>query len=241
MIKIAICDDEEVFARHLRQIVSAYLDEQSAFYEIHFYSSGEEFVRLNMDMLSYQIVFLDINMKDLDGIVTAKKLRELSGDTYIVFVTAFINYALVGYEVNAIRYILKNVANFEKSINECLNAILKKMNYKVMVHTFPFKEGVKEINEDQIIYIESNLHELRFHITNQKLVEKHLEDTLNHIEVLLDEKKFVRIHQSFLVNMKYVKSMKAQKVFLYDGSELPIARPRYKKVREIYADYKGDI
>ena len=241
MLRIAICDDEEVFGQHLKQIVSDFFEERKLQYEISLFGSGEEFVKLNMDMAKYQIVFLDINMEELDGISTAKWLREFCKDTYVVFVTAFINYALDGYEVDAIRYILKNASNFEKSVNECMEAILEKMHYAVKFHRFAFKEGTKDINEDNIVYIESNLHELCFYIMKHELEDHRMDDTLNNIENILDEAKFVRIHQSYLVNMKYVKSMKLQKTMLIDGTELPIAKPRYKKVRQIFADYKGEM
>lgn len=241
MLNIAICDDEEVFAQHLKQILNAFFDERNMQYEMDMFASGEEFVELNLDMAKYQIVFLDVNMETLDGIATAKKLRELCKDTFVVFVTAFIHYALDGYEVDAIRYILKNAPNFEKSVYECMDTILEKMQYAVKIHSFSFKDGMKEVNEDHIVYIESNLHELSFVIMKQELQKKRMNEMLNNIERLLDGGKFVRIHQSYLVNMRYVKSMKLQKATLLDGTELPIAKPRYKKAREIFARYKGEI
>ena len=229
------------FAQYLKQIVSKFFDERKIQYEIHLFYSGEEFIDLNMDMAKYHIVFLDINMEGLDGISTAKRLRELCKDIFVVFVTAFINYALEGYEVDAVRYILKNSPNFDKSVNECIETILEKMNYAVEIHTLKFKEGTKDINEDSIIYIESNLHELHFYIMTHELEVKRLDGTLNNMENNFDVNKFVRIHQSYLVNMKYIKSIKLQKVILINGSELPIAKPRYKTVRQIFANYKGEI
>ena len=229
MLRIAICDDEEVFGQHLKQIVSGFFEERQVPCEISLFGSGEEFVKLNMDMAKYQIVFLDINMEEMDGISTAKRLRELCKETFVVFVTAFINYALDGYEVDAIRYILKNSSNFDKSVNECIEAILEKMHYAVKIQRFVFKEGTKDINEDNIVYIESNLHELCFYIMRHELEVNRMDDTLNNIENILDDTKFVRIHQSYLVNMKYVKSMRLQKAMLIDGTELPIAKLDIKK------------
>lgn len=241
VLKIAICDDEKFFAQHLKQVVSNLFDERKIQYEIHLFYSGDEFINLNMDIAKYHIVFLDINMEGLDGISTAKRLRKLCNDIFVVFVTAFINYALEGYEVDAVRYILKNSPNFDKSVNECIGTILEKMNYIVKIHRLKFKEGTKDINEDNIIYIESNLHELYFYIMIHELEVKRLDDTLNNMENNFDINKFLRIHQSYLVNMKYIKSIKLQKAILIDGSELPIAKPRYKTVRQIFANYKGEI
>ena len=108
-------------------------------------------------------------MDDVDGIVTAQKIREYSSEIYIVFVTAYINYSLEGYKVEAIRYLLKNNTNLEASISECMDAILHKMNLVVKKKKFKFNEGEKEINIDNILYIESKLHKLQFYIMEDKI------------------------------------------------------------------------
>ena len=241
LLKIAICDDEEVFGRYLKEIVGAFFYKRKVECEITVFCSGEEFVNQNMNMANYQIVFLDINMEELDGISTARRLRELCKDTFVIFVTAFINYALAGYEVDAIRYLLKNTKNFQESVNECIEAILEKMNYTVKIHKFSFKEGIRELSEEQIIYIESNLHELCFFCMENGIKSNYLDSTLNNIENILDSSEFVRIHQSYLVNMKYIKNMRQQKAVLVDGTEIPIAKSRYPEVRKQFADYKGKM
>lgn len=71
-------------------------------------------------------------MDEIDGIMTAHKIREYSMDIYIVFVTAYVNYSLEGYKVDATRYLLKNTINFDESIYECMDTILHKMNYIVL-------------------------------------------------------------------------------------------------------------
>lgn len=94
--------------------------------EIDTFSSGKEFVELGIEMVKYKIVFLDINMDELDGIMTAKKIRENSKDMFIVFVTAFVNYTIEGYKVDAVRYILKDNKNLVASVYECMDAIHEK-------------------------------------------------------------------------------------------------------------------
>ena len=125
MLKIAICDDEKVFRDNINKYVAAYLNEKEISYEIDTFSSGKEIIDLGIEIKQYNIIFLDINMDDVDGIVTAQKIREYSSEIYIVFVTAYINYSLEGYKVEAIRYLLKNNTNLEASISECMDAILQ--------------------------------------------------------------------------------------------------------------------
>lgn len=108
MFRIAICDDEKIFRDDLKEILIRYMTDRGIMLEIDTFSSGKEFVELGIEMVKYKIVFLDINMDELDGIMTAKKIRENSKDMFIVFVTAFVNYTIEGYKVDAVRYILKD-------------------------------------------------------------------------------------------------------------------------------------
>ena len=178
MLKIAICDDEEIFGRHLEKLISGYLDSKGEVYSIRRFLSGVEFTSLGAQMAAYRIVFLDINMMELNGIETARKLRELSDEAYVIFVTAFINYTLEGYKVNAFRYLLKDADNFKESLEECMD---------------------------------------------------------------IGDKMFLRIHQSFLVNISFVEYIEDKTLFLVDGTSLPIAKSRYKMVQDAVIRFKGVI
>lgn len=244
MIKVAICDDDSYFRKTLQGYLSKYLSENGFVFQIDLYSSGEEFITLGLDMFSYTIVFLDINMNEIDGITTAKKIREISKDVFIVFVTAYVNYTLEGYKVDAIRYLLKDLKkeeNFRNSINECMDAIIEKMNYVVVKKQFHFQEGTKQISLDRILYIESRLHKLEFHIMENDMKVYTIYDTLNHLEQELAENDFVRVHQSYLVNLKYIKGVVRYKAVLINGMELTIPKARYMDVRNRFIAYQGEI
>lgn len=173
--------------------------------EIDTFSSGKEFVELGIEMVKYKIVFLDINMDELDGIMTAKKIRENSKDMFIVFVTAFVNYTIEGYKVDAVRYILKDNKNLVASVYECMDAIHEKMDYKITWAEFDFCEGTRKVSLNRILYIESKLHKLEFHVMEDCLQKYTLQGTLNEIDDKFAGNDFLRIHQSFLVNMKFIK------------------------------------
>lgn len=241
MIKIAVCDDEEIFGKKLYAMISQYLEEKKLFFEIDTFHAGTEFVALGPEMSKYQIVFLDINMDELDGIETAKKLRNYCKDSYLVFVTAFLNYTLEGYKVEAIRYILKGASNFRDLVYEALDAICEKMRYVEQKEVFDFKEGKKEISMNRIAYIESNLHKLNFYVVESDYVSYTLSSTLNAIEDRLEEKRFARIHQSFLVNLDFVVSISNYKAYLQNGNVLPIAKNRFRDAREKFVKFKGEL
>lgn len=241
MFKIAICDDEEIFRKNIYKIIMDYMDKNGMLCEIDEFESGNEFINLGINMTKYDIVFLDINMDEIDGIETAQEIRKVSNDIFIVFVTAFINYAVEGYSVNAIRYILKNNENFAELIFECIGAISKKMNYSVKKKEFKFSDGVKNISLELLLYIESRLHKLDFHIMEDKLNTYSLYGKLDEFEKEMEDNAFLRIHQSYLINMKHLVSICRYEAVLNNGIKLKISKDRYKIVKEKFVSYKGEV
>ena len=239
MLKIAVCDDENFFREEIKGVLVQYLTSHGILFEIDTYCSGQQFVELGIGMLKYNIIFLDINMDELDGLETARKIREISKDVFIVFITAFVNYTLEGYKVDAVRYILKNNDSMQDAIYECMDAIGEKSQYAVTWQEFQFNEGRKRLSLDHLLYIESRLHKLEFHIMEDEIKVYTLYDTLNRVEEQLKEYYFVRAHQSFLVNMKYIKSIKRYEILLTNGIRFDIPRARYKLVEEKYVMYRG--
>lgn len=241
MFKIAICDDEGHFRKRIREILLDYMGRNGILYEMDEFESGKDFISLGINLAKYDIVFLDINMDELDGMETAQKIREISNDIFIVFVTAFITCALQGYNVGAVRYILKNNVNFSELIFECMDAISIKMNYVVKKKEFDFNEGTKKVSLERLLYIESRLHKLEFYIMEDRLNQYSLYGKLDEMEKELEGNDFVRIHQSYLVNMKHIVKVSRYEVLLNNGIKLEIPKARYKFVEETFVSYKGEV
>lgn len=241
MFKIAICDDEAYFRTRLKEAITDYMVRNELSFNINMFSSGKDFINLGIETLQYSIIFLDINMDEMDGITVAKKIRRINNEVFIVFITAYINYTLEGYKVDAIRYILKDNKNFQNSLDECITAIIDRLNYKVIRKEFKFNEGVRDIPLDKILYIESRLHKLKFHVIESRLKKYTIYETLNQVEKELEGNNFVRIHQSYLVNLRYVKSISSYKAILTNGVELGIPKARYKEVKNAFIIYQGEM
>lgn len=214
MFRIAICDDESLFAEELKELLSGYMMEKGLVFEIDIYGSGEALIELGIEVIKYTAVFLDINMEKIDGIKAAEKIREVSREVFIVFVTAFVNYSLEGYRLDVVRYLLKGNVDFPSMVNECVDALVDKLSYSVTKREFDFKEGKREISLERLLYVESNLHKLEFHVMEDDLKIYTMYETLNALESKLVAKDFVRIHQSYLVNIKYIKNVVRYKVVL---------------------------
>ena len=137
MMQIAICDDERYYRKKIKELVQQYLERRGLPYMLSLFSSGEEFLEQRENAIKYDIVFMDINMSETDGIRTAERMRAFHSETYLVFVTAFINYVLEGYKVDAVRYIMKDT--LDTAVEECMDAILQKMHVSQV--SFCFLEG----------------------------------------------------------------------------------------------------
>ena len=170
MLSIAICDDEEYFRITEKQLILKYMAGKNCECMIDMYESGKELLALRSAISQYNIIFLDVNMEEIDGIETAKEIRKISKDVFIVFVTAFITYALEGYKVDAVRYLIKDHESLEKAMTECMDTILEKMDYEENEMTFDFQEGKTTISLENILYIESNLHRLIFYMAGEDAV-----------------------------------------------------------------------
>ena len=138
MLKIAVCDDEKYYRQYIKELVSEEMDSRKIVYEIDVFDSGERFIELGIEMAKYSIVFLDINMEGMDGIETIREIRKRTSDLYVIFVTAFITYAIEGYKYDVIRYLVKGSDNFKELLAECIDAVLKKMNIKIEQKEFNF-------------------------------------------------------------------------------------------------------
>lgn len=241
MFYVAICDDDEYFRKRERDFIEKYMNGKGYKYRIDIFGSGKDILNLKQSISQYDIVFLDINMKDINGIETAKEIRRITKDIYIVFVTAFITYAPEGYKVDAIRYLLKEDEFLERAIIECLETIVYKMNYEEHKHVFDFQEGKIELFYDDILYIESNLHKLIFHIKEKDYVKYTMYAKLDDVDKLLKGSCFCRIHKSYLVNLKYVETVERYKARLSGGTSLGISKSHYLDTRNEWICYKGEI
>lgn len=241
MISIAICDDNKSFLRMLKQHIEAFFVKNDFECTVESFDSGNELISLGADISCFNVIFLDIDMKGVDGIEAARVIRYYSDDIIIVFVTAFIKYSLEGYKFNAIRYILKEEHTLNEALTECLETIIKRINYNVPTMRFIFREKEMDVRLDKLFFIESRLHTLEFHIVSNGNEKYTMYGKMGDIYSRLKEYGFVRIHQSYLVNLRYIAKLKQDHLTLVDNTVLSISRSHHKEVKEAYVAYKGDF
>lgn len=233
---VAVCDDCVRDRQQVRELIEQYDRAKGIGIKIKEYTSGVELCRDMGRLSDFAIIFIDINMDQTDGLETVRKIKDIYQDLPIVIVTALLSYALEGYRVNAARFLAKE--NLKTTLPECLDEIINKVNRKNEKITFSFVEGTIALEIQRIIYIETERHKNVFYTANETYG---LYKKLSEIEKDLIPYGFVRVHQSFLVNMRYVERISSYVCRLTTGKEISVPKSRYQKVKQEYADYKAAV
>ena len=237
LIKIAICDDEEYYRNRIGKLLDSYMQKHALEGVMDVFPSGKEFVKKRENIVRYDVVFMDINMEEMDGIETAMKMREYHSDTCLVFVTAYMDYVLEGYKAEAVRYIMKDT--LETALPECMDAVLKRLDMRKVM--FTFVEGRRKLYVDNILYVESSRHKSVFTYLAEEIVQFHIYEKLDVIEKRLEGYGFLRIHKSYLVNMSHIRKISNYTAVLDSGEEFPVPRLKFRAVKEAFTAYKGEM
>ena len=231
MLSIAICDDEKNICDYLEQRTRKCLAEYDLDAQISAFGDGAELLGCcKQDPATFDIIFLDIKMKTINGVDCAKGLRDEGVNSLIVFVTSSAEYVFSGYEAKAFRYILKtDLENaFDHIFAECLGELKKQTT---SLYTIQTPSLAKKIPLDEILYFESKLRLIKVHTKNEEIS---FYGKLDEIEKDLGQKDFLRVHQSFLVNAAKIKSLTKEEAQLTSGDVLPVSKSRANAVREAY-------
>lgn len=196
----------------------------------------EEYQNASKKDFDILVVLADIRMPQIDGIELCKRLHELSPDAYLIFTTAYEEYAIKGYEANAFRYLLKpvNVEKLEQVLFEIIHLEAGK-------HSLMIRDNGKErsIPLNDILYLSAeDKYVLLFTVKEKYFSRKSLQD----YEEMLSAYGFFRIHRKYLVNMFHHKELSAGHVLLSNGSTLPLSKRRENAYRKsIYGMLKGGL
>lgn len=233
MIKIGICEDEKEIQDLIETYLQSILKSVNIDYEIKKYNLGEELLESNLKEID--ILLLDIQMGQINGMDTARKIREVDNKMEIIFITSLIDYVQEGYEVRAYRYLLKPIEEEElkKHVLTCIKEIENKNSYILIKN----KSNKYKICLEEIKYIEVQKKNMIIHTINKDFDVIY---SLEKIEKDLKLDKFVRCHKSFLVNLSYVENIKLNTAILESGEEVPVSRYRYKEVKERFLKFLGD-
>lgn len=221
MIRIAIVEDDDTSAALLGGFVRRYAAEKKKELAVTRFASGVDFISDYAPV--YDIVLMDIEMPFMDGMTTARKLRELGDKSPVIFITNMAQYAVKGYEVDALDFMVKPVSyyNFSVKLGKAVAVVLASRDDVI---TLTLKDGMKKLYVDDVKYIEVFRHDLIYHTTDEKFATR---GALREAEEKLSGKGFARCNSCWLVNMKFVTEVKNNLVVV-GGESLTISRTKKK-------------
>ncbi len=228
MLSIAVCDDEVIECCNMARKIRDILEEMKIPCLIRQFQSGRELLQA---LESFDIVFLDIIMQELDGMKTAKIFREKASDKILIFVSSSREYVFEAYDVEAFQYLLKPV-NDRKLKSVLQKAVLKTESRSQEFIIVSRERQKKKILLDDIYYFEIKGRTVDVH--GPEGIFTYYEQ-IGELENRLRDKGFFRCHKSYLINLKYVDGYNRQDVILENGEKIVIAKRRYDEfVREVF-------
>ncbi len=233
MIHIAIVEDNADNAQLIEEYIVRYQTEKKAEFSVTSFSNGLEFI--SGCVSKFDIVFMDIEMPHLDGMKTAKKLRELDENICIIFTTNLAQYAVKGYEVNALDFMVKPLDYFNLTL-KLERAIHQRARAKKDEIIIQFNDGLKRISVSEIYYVEVSGHLLTYHTAHGALTER---ETMKNKEKQLMKYHFSRCNNCYLVNLRHVSEVRAQSITV-SGDILSVSRSRKKEFMDELTTYIGE-
>lgn len=229
--KVAICDDNQTDAGYVGELLAEWAKKQGHAVQTQCFLSAESFLFRYAEEKDFDILLLDIEMAEMDGVALAKKVRTDNESVQIVFITGYPDYVGEGYEVAALHYLMKPVDS-EKLFRVLDRAVvnLQKQKRAIML---PVDGETIRVPVEEIQYVEAFSHSVSV-VTTKGTYE--LRKGLSETETLLGD-GFVRCHRSYLAGLRFVSGLSKQKVTLDDGTELPLSRSAAAAVHKEFIRY----
>ena len=234
MIRIVICDDEKHMSDHIRAMASDFFRKKNREIQLRTFLSGE-------DLLNYDgqidILFLDIQMKGMDGMETARRLRADKFQGFLIFITVLKEMVFSSFEVQAYDYLLKPVEEkqFEKTM-ERLYASMRSAGEDSMLIQKGYEGRI--VQKDEIIFCEIMDRKIYLNLTSGEVLDYY--EQIENLETKLGS-HFFRCHRSYLINLKHLKGYKNGTAYMDNGREVPVSRLRSKEFSGVVLQYMKNI
>jgi DNA-binding LytR/AlgR family response regulator len=243
MIHIAVCDDDLHTAALIEQLILDMRHAISEELEVALFYSGESFARELQCGSRYDLVFMDIEMKEMDGIAAGQILREddRNDGTQLIYISSHEQYHLQLFDVRPSGFIKKPVEP-DAFLHKLIPALHKAIRLRLQgqTHFLPVQQKGKErlVPYRDIVYLESSIRRITL-VTKESEVQYY--GILKEEERKLPPGMFIRIHQSYMVNFYYISEISGKRIRLITGGELPVSEKHSAAVRRAYLRFRGTL
>lgn len=227
-MRVAVCDDEAEYCKQMQKMIEKMYHSLDVIVDT--YQTGRDLLR-QFEKQNYDLIFLDIEMPGIDGISLARRLRDRKEELRVVFLTSHVEYALKGYEVQALRYLTKPVQ--EDKLKEVLCYVMKQMQDQRIIW-LKTSAGEERVSLSDILYLEAQDQNISINTAERSYVVRY---NLRDFEQELKEYGFFRIHRGYLVSLRKISAVRKNEVTLDGGTVLPLSRTREKPLKEALYQY----
>lgn len=227
-MKICICDDDSFTNREIRSLLENFAESEDGF-DVSDFSCGEELIECYKNGGCFDIVFLDIEMKGMNGIEAAEAIKCIAPETMIIFVSSHSSYVFDAFRIEALHFLVKPVK--EKEFTEVFTRAMKKYTAENASVILKWESTRNKIKISNISFVEGYRRHLIVHTASGvfEAVGK-----ISEIYDLLKPHGFVRVHQGFIVNMNYIESFSTNEVELTDGSRVAVSVRKKQEALKAY-------
>ncbi len=230
MLRIAVCDDEKCISEKMEKMAKDFFGKKNTGISVVQYSSGEELLESSEGM---DILFLDIGMRGMDGIETARRLREQGYKGFLVFITVLREMVFRSFEVQPFDYLVKPVQ--AEAFDQTMERLFRSLQDKEKGYLF-----VRRGNESNIISFQDMIcceiidRKVYLYLNSGEIIDYY--DRIENLEKKLDG-RFFRCHRSYLINLNYLKSYRNNTAYMANGKEIPVSRLRSREFSNVILQY----
>jgi len=236
-MRIAYCDDEKVQGIYVKELTAEWEREGNSSCELTIYGSAEEMLFENVDFFPFDFIILDIELDRMNGIELAKNIRKVDRNVIIAFLSNSKEYVFDGYEVQAVRYLLKPITR--EQLFPLLDMVRENSTKeKQYIIVGGLVEKIK-LELDDILYVEASGHYVNIYTEKTSYeVKMNMNEITNKLKG-----NFISTHRSYLVNLYHVDRITKSECHLKGGYTVPVSRGAYKKVNQEFIMYykRGEL
>lgn len=228
-MRVAIVDDEKSEQDLLEKCLREWAGQKRLYIEIIKFESAESFLFSWEEDKKYDLLLLDIEMREINGLALAEKIRMDDEQIPIVFVTGYDEYMQYGYDVSALHYLIKPVKKTKLFMVLDKLQEKQKVTDKILIST---SDGPRSVMAGKIMYAEASGHQCILHLMNENVT---LKESIGAFEKMMEGKScFIKCHRGYIVNLQYVSRVLKTDIVLDNDEKVPVSRNQLKRVQEAF-------